>query len=287
MRDVLKAIMATLEAGERAALATVVSVRGSTPQVQAARLLLRADGSSVGTVGGGAIERHVQEALFAILNGGGASLLRCDLGRDLGMSCGGSMEIFVEPIMPLPRLVICGAGHVAHATAPLARAVGFEVVIVDERAEQNHAARFPACRLLLCSPREASLTLATHADEWVLFLSHSHAVDLDALLAFAERPHRYLGLMGSRRKVLRMLRGAQERGARIRGERLYAPVGLHLGAVTPAEIAVSIVAELVAVRHEKTPRHLRALDDPTVARFLAAAPTDPRVAKHVPKCQGC
>lgn len=271
MQDVLRGITAALDAGERAALATVVSTSGSTPQRPGARLLVRADGSLMGTVGGGAIEHHVRDALLAVLNGAQASLLRCDLGRDLGMSCGGSMEIFVEPILSLPRLVICGAGHVAHATAPIARSVGFDVSIVDERAELNHEERFPGCRLLVCSPRQASLTLSAHADEWVLFLSHSHAVDLDALLAFAARPHRYLGLMGSRRKVLRMLRAAEQQGAQIPSERLYAPVGLSLGAVTPAEIAVSIIAELVAVRHGAAPKHLRAQDDPALARFLRGA----------------
>jgi len=268
MHDVLRAVLWSLETGEGAALATVVSTRGSTPQTSGARMLLRPDGTSVGTVGGGAIEQHVRGALSAVLAGAGASLLRCDLGRDLGMSCGGSMEVFVEPIRPLPRLIICGAGHVAQATAPLARAVGFQVMIVDARAELNSAERFSDCQRRLCTPTEAAATLTPHTDEWVLFLSHSHAVDLEALLAFSARPHRYLGLMGSRRKVIRMLQSAQERGVPIPAERLFAPVGLVLGAVTPAEIAVSIVAELVAVRHHQAPRHLRAVDDPALSRFL-------------------
>src|SRR3954464_12817628 len=104
MRDVLEAVLALLQAGERGALATVIAASGSTPQVVGARLLLRADGSSVGTVGGGAIEHHLLAELKAVLNGQTARTLHRDLGRDLGMSCGGSMDIFVEPIGPTPRL---------------------------------------------------------------------------------------------------------------------------------------------------------------------------------------
>src|SRR5262245_23690169 len=130
---VTEALLELLRAGEAGALATVTKVSGSVPQRPGARLLLAAGGRRVGTVGGGAIERVVLEALRDVLAAQVARTLSYDLARDLGMCCGGSMELFVEPISASPRLWLFGAGHVARPTAALARSVGFEVSVVDER----------------------------------------------------------------------------------------------------------------------------------------------------------
>ena len=146
MQEVTEALLELLRSGQDGALATVVRASGSTPQTAGARLLLRTDGTSVGTVGGGAIERAVLEALHEAKRGRKAQLANFDLGRDLGMCCGGSMQVFIEPIHATPRLWIFGAGHVARPTAALARSVGFEVVVVDEREELNTVERFPGCQ---------------------------------------------------------------------------------------------------------------------------------------------
>ena len=277
MREVFEAIVAALERGERAALATVLKTTGSTPQVSGARLLMRAAGELVGTVGGGAVEQRIRRELEQVLKGGAAQTLHLDLGRDLGMSCGGSMDLFVEPIGPTPRLVIFGAGHVGRATAELARRVDFHVVVVDARAEQNTEARFPHCRRLVCDPKSAAEQLTPNSEDWMLFVSHSHAVDAEALAVFARRPHRYLGLMGSKRKIYLMLERlltAPEPLSETALDRLYAPVGVPLGAETPEEIAVSIVAELIALRRgEARPS---ALDDSTFARLRVEATCPPR-----------
>jgi xanthine dehydrogenase accessory factor len=184
------------------------------------------------------------------------------------MSCGGSMQVFLEPL-ERPRLLVCGAGHVAAPTARFARDVGFRVTVIDERADLNVPERFPDCRLIVAEPAVAAASLPARADDFVLFLGPSHAHDLSALRAFAQRPHRYLGLMGSLRKVLSIVRTLRAEGLELPLDRLYAPVGVALGATTPQEIAVSIVAELIALRRGETPRHLRALDDPRVRdRFM-------------------
>ena len=268
MLEVSRALCALVEAGQGGALATVVRARGSTPQVAGARLLLRADGSSVGTVGGGAIERHVFDALRTCLERAESHLLEVDLRRDLGMSCGGAMTVFVEPVAAAPRLILCGAGHVAKPTAALARTVGFAVTVVDPRVEQNTEERFPHCVRLVTAPEEAVAQLAPTVSDWVLLVNYGHAVDRAALAAFGHRPHRYLGLMGSRRKVFQMLRSLAEEAALPPLDRVYAPVGLGLGAVTPEEIAVSIVAELVAIRRGGDGAHLRAVEDPRLLNEL-------------------
>lgn len=268
MREVTQALLEVLDAGGRGALATVVRAVGSTPQTVGARLLLRPDGTTVGTVGGGAIEHAVLDALRSCVSDGQARVLARDLARDLGMCCGGRMEVLVEPVEGMPRLVIFGAGHVAEPTAALARRIGFRVVVVDEREELNSVERFPECERVLAEPIEARVALAPTERDWLLVVTHDHRLDEEALDTYARLPHAYLGLIGSRRKLVRILQRIAARRGLPPLERVYAPVGLSLGAVSPEEIAVSIAAELVALRHGQPAIHLRALDEPALAAVL-------------------
>jgi xanthine dehydrogenase accessory factor len=259
---ILQAQLDLLARRQRGALATVVRVSGSAPQQVGARLLLRADGSTLGTVGGGAIEKVVLEAMQRALVTGQGEVLQRDLSRDLGMCCGGRMEIFVEAIFPKPRLWLLGAGHVARPTAALALTVGFDVVVVDEREELNTSDRFPGCELKLADPTETLRQAKLNDSDWVLIVTHDHQLDESALEAAAGNDARYVGLVGSRRKVLRLLERVQaKRHGDVPLERLYAPVGLDIGAISPEEIAVSIVAELVALRHARPANHLRLLTE--------------------------
>jgi xanthine dehydrogenase accessory factor len=254
---------------QRGALATVVRTSGSTPQRPGARLLLREDGSTLGTVGGGAIEHAVLESLQRALASQTSEFLLRDLAHDLGMCCGGRMEIFVEPILPTPRLWLLGAGHVAKPTATLARSVGFEVLVIDEREELNTAERFPDCRRILGDPSAELRKESLGESDWVLIMTHDHQLDEAALTAVAGKNAQYVGLVGSKRKVFRLVeRVRQKRDGDFPLERVYAPVGLDIGAVSPEEIAVSIVAELVALRHGQPAPHLRALSDVRLERAL-------------------
>jgi xanthine dehydrogenase accessory factor len=263
VREVLEAWLEVLDSGRRGALATVVRVSGSTPQQPGARLLLRPDGSRVGTVGGGAVEELVGHALETAVRTGQSVLLERDLTRDLGMCCGGRMQILVEPIEATPRLWLFGAGHIARATAPLCRNIGFDVSVVDEREALNTPERFPGCRLDLRDPASVLAQAEFGERDWLVIVTHDHRLDQEALeLALANSP-RYIGLVGSRRKVFRLLERILQRraGRTLPLERVFAPVGLDLGAVGPEEIAVSIAAELVALRHHKSAPHLRAVGD--------------------------
>jgi len=268
MIEVTEAMLALLRSGERGALATVIRTRGSAPQQVGARMLLRLDGTQVGTVGGGAIELSVREALERCLKDGRSRVLERDLGRDHGMCCGGGMEVLVEAIEGEPRLIICGAGHVAKPTAAIASEAGFAVTIVDDREELLTEERFPACELLRMEPVEAAEHLTPTDADWVLIVTHDHHIDEEALAAFGARPHRYVGMIGSKRKVFRILQRLQAKGRLPPLAKVYAPVGLDLGAVAPAEIGVSVVAELIALRRGRTASHMRAVDDPRVRRVL-------------------
>lgn len=276
-----EALLEVLRSGARGAMATVVRTAGSTPQQPGARLLLTDDGRAVGTVGGGAIEREVLDALRACLADGKPRLVVRDLGRELGMCCGGRMEVFVEPTQAAPRLVIFGAGHVAKPTAAMARSVGFRVTVVDHRDELNTPERFEGCARLVAEPTDVVQELSPTEHDWFLIVTHDHHLDELALDTYARGPHRYIGMIGSRRKVFRVLQRIHARRGLPPLERVYAPVGLRLGAVSPEEIAVSVVAELVALRHGQPGPHMRAVDDPRLSKVLAGALT-PEAAAQLP-----
>jgi xanthine dehydrogenase accessory factor len=275
MREVTEALLELLRSGAEGALATVVKTTGSTPQAAGARLLLLTDGSCLGTVGGGAIERVVIDALAEVRRGHEARLMACDLGRDLGMCCGGSMEIFIEPIRATPRLWIFGAGHVALPTAALARSVGFEVVVVDEREELNTAERFPGCEREVTDASSALVRAGIGPRDWLLIVTHDPRLDEEALRASLSREPSYIGVVGSRRKVYRLLERVAARQGAVDLERVYAPVGLDLGAISPEEIAVSIVAELITLRRGvRSASHLRAVEDTRLRERLALVKAD-------------
>jgi xanthine/CO dehydrogenase XdhC/CoxF family maturation factor/cation diffusion facilitator CzcD-associated flavoprotein CzcO len=268
VRDVAEAVLQMLASGQRGALATVVRASGSTPQQPGARLALMPDGRLIGTVGGGAIEQAVVEALGDVLRTGQSQVLVRELGHDLGMCCGGRMEVFVEAIEAIPRLVLFGAGHIAVPTAALARSVGFAVHVIDDREELVTPERFPGCEL---TQRDASSMLKrTRLGErdYVLIVTHDHGLDEELLALALQQSSAYIGLVGSKRKVFRLLQRISARRGPQDLSRVFAPVGLDLGAQTPAEIAVSIVAELIAVRNGKSVPHMRAVEDVRLLRLL-------------------
>jgi len=255
--DLAQAIVAVLsgQLGRAAALATVTGRSGSAPQVVAAKLLLLEDGTQIGTVGGGAIELEALSTCRRVLETGCSRRFSANLVRDLGMCCGGTMEVFVEYLQAEQRLYLVGAGHVAQALAPLARSLGFRVVVLDDREELLEHPAFVGVETSAYDADELDDAVAdTSPGDCLLIVTRDHRRDEQALAALIRRPHAYLGMIGSRRKVHavlgRVLRRYDDRGLpRPDLSRLRAPVGLALGGRTPMEIAVSIAAQLVAVRH--------------------------------------
>jgi xanthine dehydrogenase accessory factor len=258
--EIARAVLALLDGHDPriAALATVIRRSGSAPQVAGAKMLRYGDGTTLGTVGGGAIEAQVLDACVATLREGTPRTVEAHLVRDLGMCCGGAMEVFVELLQAGPRIIVVGAGHVARAFVPLARGLGYRVVVVDDRdALLDHPELADVdCRCFDVDELDAAVPDLGARDE-VLVVTRDHGRDERALAALLERPHAYIGMIGSRRKVhtilRRVLRRYDERGrARPDLSRLRAPVGLDLAGRTPPEIAVSIAAELIKLRHGGT-----------------------------------
>jgi xanthine dehydrogenase accessory factor len=246
--DVFEALVRLRREGCACALATVVRTAGSTPRKSAARMVVLADGSQVGTIGGGRIEKEVTDAALALLGEGataGPRLLRYHLTHELAMCCGGEMEVFVEPMVPAPPLVVCGGGAVSRALVPWARSVGFAPIVVDDSGTP-----FAEAEKLVGSFDVGQWTeVPLDRRSYVLIVTRNHALDEELLAQLIERDLGYLGMIGSSRKVALFKERLAARGVpAARLEQLHAPVGVEIGAETPEEIAVAIVAQLIQVR---------------------------------------
>ena len=246
--------MARLAAeGTSFVLATVGATGGACPQKAGAKLLVLADGTLRGTVGGGAIEHQIIAEARALLAQRKAStrLVHTNLVAELGMCCGGTMDVFLEKVAPGERLVVFGAGHVGKALAGLARSAGFQLTVADARAEWLNPERFPTCERLLGDPVVAAGAVPVDAESFVCVLTHDHGLDQDLIQILLKRPHRYLGMIGSQRKADKLRSRLKELGFSAEEiQRVRSPMGVAIGAQSPEEIAISIVAELVAVRHQ-------------------------------------
>ena len=257
---ILKAAAAAIESGRPAALVTVIGMAGSTPRSSGTRMLVYGDEEILGTVGGGTFEhRVISQAIEAILESR-PRRYAAHLSRDLGMCCGGAMEVYIEPLESQVDLIIYGAGHVGTATANLAHKAGYRVTVVDERDEFADPSRFDEGVDVRCAdPIRQLEQVAWGIDAYHLVVTHSHQLDQDLVAAMLPKPLGWLGMIGSRAKVakffLRFKAAGIDEGL---FSKLSAPVGLDIGAETPDEIAVSIVAELIRVRRRapQTPKPL-------------------------------
>jgi len=257
---IFEEIVTLRNAGRRGALATITSVRGSIPSFQTSKMLVRDDGSIVGTIGGGCVEAEVWQAAREVMEEEKPRTLTFNLNQnpkyDAGLVCGGTLEVFVEPILPVPVLYLFGAGHVAVNTAKVAHAAGFDVVITDDRETYANRERFPDARDIYADEYEQVMSqLAPNDSSYIVIVTRGHRDDMRVLRWAAETPARYVGMIGSQRKTIAIYKELEKEGiAAEKLARVYAPVGIDIGAITPEEIAVSILAELIALRRgSKTP----------------------------------
>lgn len=257
--DVYEEVVRLRREGRRGALATIVNVRGSIPSFETAKMLVRDDGSIVGTIGGGCVEAEVWQAAKEVMTTEKPRTLKFDLNNDpkydTGLVCGGTLEVFVEPVAPAPHLYLFGAGHVAHSLYKVARIAGFEVTVVDDRESYASRERFPEARDVYADDFErVTAQLAPGENSYIVIVTRGHRDDMRVLRWAIEQNARYLGMIGSKRKVIAIYKELEKEGvAREKLHRVAAPVGLAIGAITPEEIAVAIVAEMIAVRRHAQP----------------------------------
>lgn len=256
-QEVFAAVADALDRGESAALVTIVSTTGSTPQRVGAKMLVFGDGRIVGTIGGGCYENDAFWKARESITSRKPQLVHYELDDDFaqetGLICGGQMSVYIEPIEPSPELYVVGAGHVGFHLANMANEVGFQVHVIDDREKFANRERFPNAAEVVTEDIPAWIErtpLPSHA--YVVVVTRGHTNDLDALRALAPRELRYLGLIGSKAKVARIQDQLLSEGmSPALLTQVHAPIGLDIGAVTPQEIAVSILSELIAVKHGK------------------------------------
>lgn len=239
-------------------IATVIAVEGSTPVETGMKMAVFADGASEGTIGGGEIEKRVIERIHRE-RPKGLHRWRYDLGapepmgEKTGMLCGGMQEILVESYFNGIPLYIFGGGHCGIALSSLAAVNGFAVTVLDDRDEWASLDRHSSAVQVVKTPFQ---NVASHVqfseDCFLVIMTHGHRYDEIVLRQCLDKPFRYLGMLGSGRKVGELLKRLREDGVDPKTlERLHAPVGLEIGSHTPEEIAVSIVAEMIAVKYGK------------------------------------
>ena len=252
--DLYEEIVRLRKGGRRGAVATIVNVRGSIPSFKTAKMLVRDDGSIVGTIGGGCVEAEVWQAAREVMETERPRSLNFDLNKDpkndTGLVCGGTLEIFIEPILPPAELFIFGAGHVATSVYRVARIVGFDVTIVDDRENYANRERFPEAQQVLAEDFDTAMAQIEPGEaSYIVIATRGHRDDMRVLRWAVQTPARYVGMIGSKRKTATIFKELRAEGlAAELFERVHAPIGLDIGALTPEEIAISIMAELIAKR---------------------------------------
>lgn len=256
---IMKKLLELVEKNIPVALVTVTAKTGSGPRGAGSMMLVDKKGNLItGTVGGGSVEEQAKKDAMSCLGGGISKSFTYELNlseheNSLQMVCGGVVEVFIKAFPGNKRLIIAGAGHVGRALGTLAGTLGYSVEILDSRPEYANRERFPdVSRVEAGSINELLRNTSLDNETYVVIATHGHVHDIDALEAVIGRKAGYVGMIGSRSKVKYCLDDMRDRGfTEEEIKAVHAPIGLDIGGDTPEEIALSIMAEIQAVRNGK------------------------------------
>lgn len=254
--DIFDELVRLRRLGQKCALATIVQVNGSIPSYESAKLLVREDGSMAGTIGGGCVEAEVWTAAREVIESERPRHLTFSLGQDAaydnGLICGGQLNVFVEPVIPQPKALIFGAGHISKSLSKIATMAGFATTVIDNRETFANRERFPEAEEIHAEEYEDVFPkLIVNHSAYVIIVTRGHRDDMRVLRWAIDTPARYVSMIGSKRKVLGVVKELEKEGiGRDAYGRVFAPMGLEIGAVTPEEIAISVVAEMIAMRRD-------------------------------------
>lgn len=255
----LRKALQIAESGEKSALVIVTKSEGSTPAQVGKMMMVGIDGSFEGTVGGGKLEYDSIKLAVECISGEKDMAFTFDLEKDLKMNCGGYVEIFIKTFKPEKTLFIIGGGHIGLSLDKYARLLKFKTVIVDNREEIANTNRFPdAHKVILGDMKDECKKLKTNTNSYIVITTHGHAHDEDALEGIIRKQYKYLGVIGSRKKVDSMFSNLENKGVdRALIDGVYSPIGLNLGGNSPEEIALSIMAEIVMIKNGGTSEHMK------------------------------
>ncbi len=262
MKTIYEALAELEKSNGTAALCTVVSSKGSTPRHVGSKMLVYPDGKFIGTVGGGDLEHRVLDEAWMALGDGKARLLHYSLvdpsRGDVGV-CGGQVEVFVEPILPAPLVIVIGAGHVGKAVVHLAKWLGFRVAVSDDREEFCNPETVPEADAYYPVTMDKLPQQVNIDRQTILILTtRGSAVDAAGLAPLLDTPAGYIGVIGSKRRWAETVKLLKKQGVgAAQLARVRSPIGLELQAETPEEIAVSIIAEVLMLRHQGTGKPMK------------------------------
>jgi xanthine dehydrogenase accessory factor len=247
-----------IQGQQPAALCIVIDTQGSTPRKQGAKMIVYSDGSVFGSIGGGSIEMEVAGIAVKQILLGKPTKITFNLEHELGMHCGGTMEVYIEPLIPEQKLLIFGAGHIGKALSGFARELDFAVTLIDPREEIFGAENFTGCNLVHLDYFQAIEEIAFDENTYVVIVTPKHISDEKILAATARKPHAYIGMIGSTRKVEILKKRFLEENilSHEELEKIDMPIGIKIKAETPREIAISILAKLIEVRNTTAPSTL-------------------------------
>jgi xanthine dehydrogenase accessory factor len=254
--DVFDELVRLRNLGQKCALATIVGVRGSIPSFQTAKLLVREDGSMAGTIGGGCVEAEVWNAAREVIQTEKPRNMSFSLGQDAaydnGLICGGQLEVFVECITPQPAALIFGGGHISKSLAKVLDLAGFRVSVIDNREAYANRERFPEAADVYAEEYEDVYPkLSVNESTYIVIVTRGHRDDMRVLRWAVDTRARYIAMIGSKRKTIGVIKELEKEGIpRAAFDRVYAPMGLEIGAVSPEEIAISVGAEMIAARRD-------------------------------------
>ncbi len=270
IKDIHEEVSRLRRSDQACAIATIVRSSGSTPRKAGAKMLVRADGSTLGTVGGGRVEADVIERALSAIRDQKPDFVSFDLSRGVdGLLCGGTMDMFIEPVLPDLQLIIMGGGHVGASLSRIAGFLGYWVAVIDDREEYANSTAVPTADLVrvndFTNPFQG---IVVDASSYIVIATRGHTHDLDALQAALQTDAGFIGLVGSSGKKEALFKSLRRQGTTEDAlARVDVPVGLPIGSVTPEEIAVSIVAQIIALRRGHGPG---TWGDPARGRALAA-----------------
>lgn len=256
MQDIYEEVMKIKAEGKGAALATVIGTKGSTPREVGAKMLIQEDGKILGTIGGGCMEAEVWQEAMKVMAEETPRTIHLDLtgkqAEESGMICGGIMDIYIEPLVPTPRVFIFGGGHISLFVARMSAMVGFQVVVVDDRPQFANKERFPEAEEVIAEEFPLALPkLKVNKSSYLVIVTRGHSYDQEVLEWAVGTEARYIGMIGSRKKIQTVYQGLEEKGIPAAKFKLvHATIGLNIGALTPEEIAVAIVAEMIAEKRK-------------------------------------
>lgn len=249
--NIMRNALRHIEAGDEIAIATIIEAQGSSPRGVGTSMAVLKDGKIYGTIGGGPLEKYIIEVSMEMIKEGQSKTIDIPLNKEgVEMICGGAVKVFIDVYRKKPKLLIAGGGHVGHALYKIANLLDFHIAIFEDREEYLNVERFPSAELVLGNIDESLKNYNIDKNTYIVIATRGHSYDEKSLASVLASEAKYIGAMGSKRKIATIMENLKEQGFEEEElNRVYAPIGINIGNEKPIEIAMSIMAEILSIKN--------------------------------------